>query len=344
MALTSPAHRVESTSRYRLIAARARVGSGLDAAAANPFNALTGLGRSWVSGGEAYVEASLRVADMTEEGVHHWLDGWSTALGTATYWYRRIALHAGEELSLESRHFDEHFHNLQRMARSHVKPREEEAAINALIAEVRAGAPSLLGQFDVWSFFERYAAAKPGTAMPIEERFVSSASVADLESWLVRVDGVGATLTATGELEIAHVVPGGTLVVAPAAVRRVSLSQERFAVSLMLEAGGPALREVVIATDDFYFAPDEPRITLGSTDFVATDMPAMVSWFEARQRLRALEREIAWAGARPSGVPIAWLRGALAGAERVGLACAAERRRFESVVEGAQRSWARGGG
>ncbi len=329
---------VEGTSRYRVIVARAHVGEGVEPAAANPFNAATTFGRSWVSGGQAYVEASLRVVGITEDAIHHWLDAWGVALATAKNWYRRIAVSPPGAYSLSPFHFDEHAHNVQRMARCHVKPAAEGAAFEAFVAEVHASKPSEGGQVDAWSFFERYAAAHPDVAMPIEARFLSSAKPADLVSWLDRIDGVEAKVNASGDLEVSHVVPGGTLVLAPRAVRRVALCPERFAVLAGVEANGSVL-DVAIGTDDFYFAPAEATVKLGSITFEVDEMPALVSWLETRLRLRSLEREIAWAGAAPCGGPLAWLSGALAGAERVGLACEVERARFEVVLAGAERSW-----
>lgn len=332
------ANRVEGTPRYRLLAARAQVGRDIDPAAANPFNALTGLGRSWVDDGTAYLEASLRVVGVTEEAFHSWLEGWETALTTARSWYRRIELRAETELALGSHHFDARVHDVHRMARCHVKPAAEERAMDAFADHARAPEQESADAIDAWRFFEGWAAAHPTEAMPIEERFVSAASATDLGPWLERLDGVRATVTASGEMEIRHAVPGGTLVLSPPLVRRVAFSSERFAVSVVLAGdGGPA--EVFIGTSDFYFSPGDPRVELDGVQFHVADMPASMSWFETKQRLRTLERHIAWAGPLACGAALAGMSAALEGAERVGLACSAERERFDAILAAARRSF-----
>jgi hypothetical protein len=327
---------VEKTSRFRLIAARARVGSGIDPAATNPFNALTWCGRSWVQNGEAYVESSLRVVGVTEEALHGWLQRWAAVLATARYWYRRVELAAGQEIALQPVHFDVGFHDVHRMARCHVKPSAEEAAIGAFAEYSRTARPPSDG-IDPWTFFETYAAAHPHDAAPIEEKFVASASASDIVPWLERLDGIQATVTASGALEISHAVSRGTLLVAPATVRRVALSPERFGVSATI-AGADGVRDVLIGTEDFYFTPDEGHVEIEGMAFAFPNMPAAITWFETKQRLRALEREMAWAGPLGCGGAIAWVRGALAGAERSGLVCGPERERFECVLEAARRS------
>lgn len=332
------ANAVAQSSRFRLVAARARVGKAPDAAAANPFNAATGLGRSWVREGDAYLEASFRVADVTEAGFHHWLDAWGLALATATSWYRRIAVGPPGAYRLSPIHFDALFHDAERIARCHLKPAAQADAVEAFVAHLRACAPEERGSVDAWAFFATHAAAHPDVAVPIGARFVSRVQAPELISWLERIDGVRAVVTASGELEVSHAVRSATWVLPPGAVRRLALRPERFALSVEIELDGVAA-EVVVGTEDFHFAPSEARVDLGGVAFVLHEMPASVSWFETRLRLRSVEREIAWAGAVPCGGAIAWLHAALAGAERVGLSCGAERSRLDAVLAGAARSW-----
>src|SRR5690606_13004950 len=149
--------------------------------------------------------------------------------------------------------------------------------------------------------------------------------------WLARIDGVRSTVTAAGALEIRHAVAGGTLVVSPASVRRVALCPERFALSMTLEDERGS-SEVSIGTEDFYFAPGEARVSVDHMTFIIDDMRPAISWFETTERLRDLERTMPWAGMMGGSRLSAWLGGALSGAERVGLACEAERARFEGVL------------
>jgi hypothetical protein len=330
-------HKVENSARFARLTVLARVGERVAPHGSNPFNALTGLGRSWVRDGVAYLEETLRVVGITGSALHEWLRGWEIALATARYWYRRVELSDGAEVTLALRHFDPRFHNLLRIARSHVKPAAEEAAIAAFFDSARAPEHEADDGIDAWAFFEGYAAAHPDEGMPIEAKFVSSASAADIVSWLERIDGVEATLEASGDLEIRHAVPGGTLRVSPASVRRVAMSPQRFALSVTIERRS-GQHEVQIGTDDFYFAPDEARIDIEGIELWVPAMPPCIGWFETKQRLRAVERELAWAGPLPCGASIAWLCGALAGAERVGIVCTAEQARLASVLEGARRS------
>jgi hypothetical protein len=329
---------VENTPRYRAIAARARVGSDVDPRAANPFNALTWAGRSWVKDQDAYVESTTGVVGVTEDAFGDWLQRWDGALSAARYWYRRIALSAGQPIALTPLHFSAAFHNVHRMARSHVKPAAEEAALEAFGEYARSTEEKSEKGLDAWAFFERYTKENPAAAMPIECEFVSSATAADLVPWLERIDGLQVKATETGALEVFHAVPGGTLLLSPSAVRRVALSPERFGLSAAVERGGRVL-DVLIGSDDFYFAPSEGRVELESGITFVAEMRASISWFETKHRLQALERELAWAGTLASGATLGWMAGALSGAEAVGLACGAERLRFDNALEAARRSW-----
>jgi hypothetical protein len=294
------------------------------------------LGRSWVREGDAYVEASLRVAGVTEVAIHEWLQRWCAALATASYWYRRVERGGSEALTLMPFHFAPVFHDLLRLARCHVKPEAVDAAIKAFVdAEGQRERASANGD-EPRTFFEGYAAAHPETAMPVEGRFVSGTSASDILLWLERLEGLQTKVTAAGALEIAHVVLGGTLILSPGAVRRVAVLTERLALSVEIEGAGAL--EIIIGPQDFHFLPCEGRVVIEGVTFVAADMPARIAWFETRKRLRALEREMAWAGPLGCGGDLAWMHGALAGAERIGLVCTAERGRLERVLAAARRS------
>ena len=286
---------VAGTSRFRTVTARARVGSGIDAAATNPFNALTSTGRNWVQD--------------------------------------------GEPLSLLPVHFDVGFHMMQRMARCHVKPAAEEAALAAFRHSLRSASAAGADDTPAWTFFESHVAAHPEVAAPREVTFVATASATEIVPWLERLDGVGPVVTPSGDLEVSHAVAAGALLVVPSQVRSLAFSRERFALCITIDRGnGPV--EIVVDTDGFDFHPEEARIEIDGVTFVVADMAATVGWFETRQRLRALEREMAWAGALGCGGAIAWMNGALAGAERAGLACGEERVRFDAILAAARRSLA----
>jgi hypothetical protein len=175
-------------------------------------------------------------------------------------------------------------------------------------------------------------------AVPVEVKLVSFAAASDLVPWLARLNGLETSVTTAGALEIAHAVRGGTLVLSPSAVRHIALSPDGLLLSVTVERAGAL--DLMIGPQDFHFAPGEARIELEGTTFVFAQRPAGVSWFETRRRLRALEREMAWAGPLACGGAIAWMHAALAGAERIGLVCTAERERFESVLAAARRSLA----
>ena len=138
---------------------------------------------------------------------------------------------------------------------------------------------------------------------------------------------------------MSHAVAAGALPVVPSQVRSLAFSRERFALSITIDRGNGPI-EIVVDTDGFDFHPEEARIELDGVTFVVADMAATVGWFETRQRLRALEREMAWAGALGCGGALAWMNGALAGAERAGLACGEERVRFDAILAAARRSLA----